>query len=83
MPRIASLENLHEAFLRAARGKAGRVRFCKKMDELTEQLHRQRITERVFAMRASCLHAFIDKADSADFRFTYYHSNASVEALTA
>ena len=60
-----------------------RVRFCQKMDELTERLHQHYITEREFAMRASCLHAFIDKAESADFRYHYYQSNASIEALTA
>ena len=60
-----------------------RVRFCLKMDELTEQHHLHYITEREFAMRASCLHAFIDKAESADFRYHYYQSNTSIEALTA
>lgn len=38
MPRIASLENLHEAFLRAAKGKAGKREVMAFRSELDERL---------------------------------------------
>ena len=38
MPRIASLENLHEAFLRAARGKNGKRTICNFRNNLGENL---------------------------------------------
>lgn len=38
MPRIASLENLHEAFLRAARGKSGKRAVCDFREHLDENL---------------------------------------------
>lgn len=60
-----------------------RHRFCQKMDSLIDDLYAERICEREFSMRASCLHAFINKADSTGFRFKYCHSNVSVGALTA
>ncbi|MBQ9362538.1 MAG: hypothetical protein IJT97_03850 [Bacteroidaceae bacterium] len=44
MPRIASLDNLHEAFLRAARGKAGKmavVDFRNHLDENLLRIQRQ------------------------------------------
>lgn len=60
-----------------------RRRFCQKMDALTDNLLSERMSEWEFSMRASCLHAFIDKADSFGFRYNYYHSNVSRGALTA
>ena len=44
MPRIASLENLHEAFLRAARGKACKravIDFRSRLDEHLKEMSRQ------------------------------------------
>lgn len=60
-----------------------RVRFCQKMDQLTELLQEGDISEQVFAVRASCLHAFVDKAETTAFRHKYIQSNTSVVALTA
>ena len=60
-----------------------RVRFCLKMDQLTEQLQHGNISEQTYVMRASCLHAFVDKAESAAFRHKFLQSNTSVGALTA
>ena len=60
-----------------------RRRFCKKMDRLNESFLLNKIDEREYSIRASCLHAFIKKADTADFRYHYSQSNASIRALTA
>jgi hypothetical protein len=60
-----------------------RRRFCQKMDRLNESFLLGIIDEREYSMRASCLYAFIDKADTADFRFHHSQSNASVRALIA
>ena len=60
-----------------------RKRFCKKIDQLNEELSAEQLNERQYAMRASCLYAFVLKADASDFCYRYHHSNASAGALTA
>lgn len=60
-----------------------RRRFCEKMNMLNDELNNGMISEREYATRASCLYAFVWKADVADFCYKYQLSNAFEGALTA
>lgn len=60
-----------------------RRRFCEKMIMLNDELNNGMISEREYATRASCLYAFVWKADVADFCYKYQLSNAFEGALTA
>lgn len=58
-----------------------RKRFRQRMGDLEKDLAMGMISDKEYAMRASCLFAFIDKAEAADFRYRVFNQAMRPQGL--